>query len=82
MDPRDLLAHITPDQNVSLESEIFPVLAKAGSISVFPCAPPLLDMLDPVFRAIMTWPDEFSDPCSTKIPPPSALRHSRLPPAY
>ena len=44
---RKLLAHIESGKNLSLETDTFPALAKAGEIFVFPCDPPLLDMGTP-----------------------------------
>jgi NDP-sugar pyrophosphorylase family protein len=42
-----LLSSIKADKMVSLEHEIFPVLAAAGKLFVFQAAPPLLDMGTP-----------------------------------
>ena len=44
---RELLASIAPEKSLSLETDIFPALTAAGTLRVFRCAPPLLDMGTP-----------------------------------
>ncbi len=44
---REVLDLIDPEQILSLETDIFPALTAAGTLRVFQCAPPLLDMGTP-----------------------------------
>jgi len=44
---RMVLASRIPDKNVSLETDVFPDLAKAGQLYAHPVPPPLLDMGTP-----------------------------------
>ena len=44
---RAVLAGIAPGKNLSLETDVFPALTKAGTLRVFHCDPPLLDMGTP-----------------------------------
>jgi D-glycero-alpha-D-manno-heptose 1-phosphate guanylyltransferase len=50
---RRTLAEMAPDQNVSIETDLFPALVSAGRLRVFRTAPPLLDMGTPDGLAAM-----------------------------
>lgn len=41
---RAMLGGMEPDRNLSLETDVFPALTAAGTLRVFRCDPPLLDM--------------------------------------
>lgn len=45
--PRNLLSLLAPEQNMSLETDIFPELALHGLLAAHPAPPPLLDMGTP-----------------------------------
>lgn len=44
---REVLARIEAGRNLSLETDVFPALTAAGTLRVFRCDPPLLDMGTP-----------------------------------
>lgn len=44
---RKVLEHIAPDQNISIETGLFPALAAEGRLGVFRTDPPMLDMGTP-----------------------------------
>ena len=51
---RAILDGIPSDRPTSLESDVFPALARAGHLFAFPAPPPLLDMGTPDGLAAMT----------------------------